>query len=262
MKISIFSIFMLTIYNLSLYADNTKLDEIIKNNELKVCIWPQYYGISYIDKRTQKLIGIDSDLAVELAKDLNVNLTYVQSSFPTLINDIKSDKCDIAMFAIGNTKQRKEQMRFTSAHLQSDIYAITSKTNKKINSWEDIDKKGVIIAVAKGTYHEPIMKNKIKNAQLLIINSFKEREDEVQSGRADVFITDYPYGVKMIKKTSWARLISPKSTYHLTPYSWTMAYGNDDFYNRVERFIKKIKKNGRLKNIAIKNGLKPIIKLD
>ena len=49
------------------------------------------------------------------------------------------------MFAIADTKMRREQMRFTSAHLQSDIYAITTKTNKKINSWEDIDKEGVII---------------------------------------------------------------------------------------------------------------------
>ena len=262
LKISIFSIFILTIYNLSLYANNTKLEQIIKNNELRVCIWPQYYGISYIDKRTQKLTGVDSDLAVELAKDLNVKLTYIKSSFPTLISDIKSDKCDIAMFAIANTKKRREQMRFTSAHLQSDIYAITSKTNKKINSWDDIDKKGVIIAVAKGTYHEHIMIKMIKNAKLVIIKGFKDREDEVQSGRADVFITDYPYSVKMINKTSWAKLIIPKETFHLTPYAWTMAYGNNNFYNRVEKFIKDIKKDGRLKDITTKNGLEPIIKLD
>jgi len=262
LKISIFSIFILTIYNLSLYADNTKLDQIIKNNELKVCIWPQYYGISYIDKRTQKLTGIDSDLAVELAKYLKVKLIYIQSSFPTLINDIKNDKCDIAMFAIGNTEKRREQMRFTSAHLQSDIYAITSKTNKKINSWKDIDQEGIIIAVAKGTYHEPIMKSKIKNAKLLMIDDFKNREDEVQSGRADVFIADYPYSVKMINKTSWAKIISPKKEFHLTPYAWTMTYGNEDFYNIVEKFIKDIKEDGRLKELAIKNGLEPIVKLD
>jgi len=262
LKTFIFPALIAFLSSLSLYADNTKLDEIIKNNELRVCIWPQYYGISYVDRRTQKLTGIDSDLAVELAKDLNVNLRYVQSSFPTLINDIKSDKCDIAMFAIGNTKKRREQMRFTSAHLQSDIYAITTKTNKKINSWDDIDKKGVIIAVAKGTYHEPIMIKMIKNAKLVIIKGFKDREDEVQAGRADVFITDYPYSVKMINKTSWAKLIIPKETFHLTPYAWTMAYGNNKFYNAVEKFIKDIKNDGRLEEFARKNGLEPMVKKD
>lgn len=248
--------------SLYLNADNTKLNTIIKNNELRVCIWPQYYGISYIDERTQKLTGIDSDLAAELAKDLNVNLKYIESSFPTFINDIKDDKCDIAMFAIGNTKARRAHVRFTSAHLESDIYAITTKTNNKINSWNDIDKKGVIVAVAKGTYHEPIMKDKLKKAKLLVIKGFKQREDEVQSGRADVFITDYPYSLKMLAKTQWARLITPNKTYHLTPYAWAMDYHNEDFYNRVEQFISTIKNDGRLNQIAIKNGLEPIIKVD
>jgi len=152
----------LTVLQIGLFAKEDKLDFIIKTNKLKVCIWPQYYGISYIDQRTQKLVGIDSDLAVELAKDLGVELQYVQSSFPTLINDVTNDKCDIAMFAIGNTASRRSKMRFTTAHLESDIYAVTTKTNKRVKNWNDIDKKGVVVVVAKGTYHEPIMKQKLK----------------------------------------------------------------------------------------------------
>ena len=158
------------------YGQNDKLDNIISSNKIKVCIWPAYYGISYLDQRTQKLVGIDSDLAQELAKDLKVNLEFVPSSFATLIQDVTSQKCDIAMFAIGNTESRRAKMRFTTAHLSSDIYAVTTKTNKKITSWEDIDKKGIVVAVAKGTYHEPVMKQKLKKAKLLVVNSYKARE--------------------------------------------------------------------------------------
>ena len=42
------------------FAEESKLDKIIKENTLKVCIWPQYYGISYLDPRTQKLKGIET----------------------------------------------------------------------------------------------------------------------------------------------------------------------------------------------------------
>lgn len=244
-----------------LYAQNDKLDTIEKNNKLKVCIWPNYYGISYLDQRTQKLTGIDSDLAVELAKDLQVDLEFVPSSFSTLIKDVTNDKCDIAMFAIGNTKSRREQLRFTTPHLSSDIYAITTKSNRKINNWDDIDKKGVVVAVAKGTYHEPVMKKKLQNAELLVVNSYKAREQEVQSGRADVFMTDYPFGKRMLAKTNWAKLIASDTIYHMTPYAWAMAYGNDKFYKRVEQFILDIKKDGRLLHLSRKNGLEPIAKL-
>ena len=252
---------LLTFMTINLYAQTDKLDIILKNNKLKVCIWPNYYGISYLDQRTQKLVGIDSDLAKELANDLNVKLEFVPSSFATLTDDIVQNRCDIAMFAIGNTKKRREKMRFTTPHLASDIYAVTTKTNKKIKSWNDIDKKGVIVAVAKGTYHEPVMKKKLKNAELLVVNSYKARENEVLSGRADVFMTDYPFGKRMLAKTNWAKLIIPNTKYHMTPYAWAMAYGNDKFYNRVELFIKTIKDDGRLLKLAKKNHLEPIVKL-
>ena len=262
MRYLFFLLFTLMILFSSSHAKQNRLETIITNKELKVCIWPQYYGISYIDPRTQKLVGIDSDLSKELAKDLNVKLTLIKSSFPTLIQDVTSNKCDIAMFAIGNTPSRRAHMRFTSAHLESDIYAISSKTNQKINTWKDIDKTGVVVAVAKGTYHEPIMKEKLQHASLVVIDGFKQREEEVRAKRADVFMTDYPYGQKMLAKTNWAKLIKPTKTYHLTPYAWAMAYGDDAFYQRVETFIQTIKKDGRLKELAIKNGLEPIIKLD
>lgn len=244
-----------------LNANESRLDNIIDTNKLRVCIWPEYYSISYVDTRTQKLVGVDSDLAKELAKDLGVKLEYIQSSFVTLIDDVRNNKCDIAMFAIAYTKQRAKTLRYTTPHLSSDIYAITTKTNKKINTWDDIDKKNVVVAVAKGTYHEPIMKERLKNARLIVSDSFQQRSQAVLSGRADVFMTDYPFGKRMLAKTNWAKLIVPKSTYHLTPYSWVMRYGDDKFYNRVEKFIVDIKKDKRLLNIAKKNGLEPIVNL-
>jgi len=257
----VFKFFLVFSILISSLNAQDRLSKIINNNELKVCIWPQYYGISYVDLRTQKLKGIDSDLSLELANYLNVKLKLVKSSFPTLINDITEDKCDIAMFAIGKTKQRMEKIRFTTPHLQSDIYAITTKSNKKINNWNDIDKKGVVVAVAKGTFHEPIMKKKLKKATLLVIKGFKQREKEVQSGRADVFITDYPYSKKMLDKTDWARLIKPEKEYFLTFYAWAVAYGDDRFYNKVENFIKEIKTNGKLISVARENGLESIVKV-
>ncbi len=242
-------------------ADASRVEKIKKDGTLRVCIWPEYYGISYVDQRTQKLIGIDIDLAGEFAKDMGVKPQFVKSSFATLIDDIVGDKCDIAMFAIGNTPTRAAKIRMTSPHLTSDIYAITTKSNRRIKTWDDIDKAGVSVAVAKGTYHEPVMRAKLKNATLLVVDSMHAREQEVESGRADVFMTDYPFGMRMLSQTSWARLVKPEKTYHLTPYGWAVAYGDDIFFARVEKFIKDIKQDGRLLKAAKNNALEPIVNL-
>ncbi|HOI84392.1 MAG TPA: ABC transporter substrate-binding protein, partial [Campylobacterales bacterium] len=235
--------------------------KIKKDGQIRVCIWPEYYAISYVDQRTQKLSGIDVDLAMQLAKDLGVELKFVKSSFATLIEDVTSDKCDIAMFAIGHTPARAAKIRLTTPHLASDIYAVTTKSNRRIKNWGDIDKSGVVVAVAKGTYHEAVMKSKLKNASLMVVENLHAREQEVESGRADVFMTDYPFGMRMLSQTSWARLVKPESLYHLTPYGWAVAYGDDAFYQRVEKFIADIKKDGRLKKAAKDNALEPIVNL-
>lgn len=257
-KILFYSIILL---QLQLFAQNNTLERVLKEKEIKVCVWPEYYGISYFDTRNQQFTGIDSDLAVELAKDLGVNLKFVNSSFATLIDDVTSFKCDIAMFAIGDTPQRREKVRFTTAHLSSDVYAITTKDNRRVHKWDDIDKTGNVVAVAKGTYHESIMKNKLKNAELLVVDKMHQREEEVQSGRADVFMTDYPFAKKMLASTSWAMLIEPNTTYQKTPYAWAMNYDDNEFYDRVEQFLKDIKNDGRLLKLAKKNSLEPIINL-
>ena len=56
------------------------LDRIQSGGTLKVCIWPDYYGITWRNPRTQQLTGVDILLSAELAKDLKVKLAYVESS--------------------------------------------------------------------------------------------------------------------------------------------------------------------------------------
>ncbi|MTW20260.1 ABC transporter substrate-binding protein [Allochromatium palmeri] len=240
-------------------ADEDRLQRILATQTLRVCIWPDYYGISFRNPKTLQLSGIDIDLARELARELGVEVTFVDSAFATLIDDVLSDRCDIAMFAIGITPKRRHSLRFTQPHLASDIYAITTRANRRIRDWSDIDQPGTVVAVAKGTLHEPIMREKLQHAELRVLDTSHAREQEVQSGRADVFMTDYPYSRRMLNNHDWARLISPRERYHVTPYGWAMAPGNDAFHARVERFIRAVKTDGRLLDAARRHGLEPIV---
>ncbi len=234
------------------------LDKIQSANELKVCIWPDYYGISYRNPKTLQLSGIDIEMANALGQELRVPVRFIDSSFATLISDIEQDKCDIAMFAIGITPQRSERLRFTRPHLISDIYAITTRSNRRIQSWADLDKPGTVVAVAKGTLHEAVMREKLKQATLLVTATPQGREQEVEAGRADVFMTDYPFSRRMLETTDWARLVSPPSTYHLTHYAYAMQKGDDAWYQRVSSFLDKVRADGRLLAAIKRNKLDPI----
>lgn len=234
------------------------LERVQATREMRVCIWPDYYGISYRNPKTQQLEGIDIDMARALAHDLNVAVRFVDSSFAQLISDVTQDRCDIAMFAIGITPQRSEKLRFTRPHLVSDIYAITTKSNRRIKTWDDIDKPGVVVAVAKGTLHEPIMRDKLRQATLLVTDTTQGREQEVESGRADVFMTDFPFSRRMLETTDWARLVAPASTYHLTPYAYAMQQGDNPWHARVEQFLAEATRDGQLMAAIRRHKLDPI----
>ena len=236
-----------------------RLQSIEASKTLRVCIWPDYYGISFRNPKTQQLAGIDIDNARELAKVLGVEVAFVDSSFATLIDDVSRDRCDIAMFAIGITPQRQEKLRFTQPHLASDIYAITTKTQRRIQRWDDIDQPGVVVAVAKGTLHESVMKTKLRHAELRVLDTPQGREQEVQSGRADLFMTDFPFSRRMLDNSDWARLVAPPSTYHITPYAWAMKPDDDRFHARVEQVLAEMKRDGRLLNNAKRYSLDPIV---
>ena len=229
---------------------------------LRVCIWPDYYGITFRNPKTQKLEGVDADLAGEFAKDLGVGLEFVDSAFARLIPDMLSDRCDVAMFAVGITPARTEKLRFAKPTLASDIYAITSRNNRRIKSWDDIDKPGSVVAVIKGTLHEPIMRERLKSATLSVLDTPMAREQEVASGRSDVFMTDYPYSRRMLETTDWARLVAPPSTYHMTHYAYAVAPGDERWLARVDQFVRDIKRDGRLLQAASRYRLEDIVVRD
>lgn len=239
-----------------------RLARIQASGQVQVCIWPDYYGISLRDPRTQQLAGIDIDLAHELARELGVAVQFVDSSFARLAADVQEERCDVAMFAIGITPQRQQQLRFTRPHLASDVVAITTRSNRKIRSWDDIDQPGIVVAVAKGTLHEPLMRARLQRAQLITPETSHAREQEVQSGRADVFMTDFPYSRRMLETTDWARLVTPPRTYHITSYAWALKPGDDVWHQRLEQFMQAIKRDGRLLAAARKHKLDPIVVLD
>ncbi|ARJ65573.1 amino acid ABC transporter substrate-binding protein [Magnetospirillum sp. ME-1] len=238
-----------------------RLEKIRQGGEVRVCIWPDYYSISYRNTRTGKLEGIDIDMAEELAKDLEVRVRFVDSSFKTMIDDLLSDKCDISMHAVAITPPRQEKLVFTRPHLRSGIVAITTKTHPVIKEWGDMDRDGIVVAAATGTFMVDVMKAELKQARLLEVATPEAREQEVMSGRADLFVTDYPFSRKMLARHDWAKLLTPPKPLAPSPYAYAMAPGDAQWLETVDSFVARAKADGRLMAAAKANGLEAIVEL-
>lgn len=243
------------------HPEESHLERVTKSQKLRVCMWPEYYAISYKNPQTGQLEGIDVDIANELAKELKAELQFVETSFSAFIADLQADKCDIGMFGVGATLARAKAVEFSEPYIVTSIYGVTRKDHPKIKSWADLDQDGITVAVQLGSYVETFMREYLKKAEVMAVQPPATREGEVATGRADVLMTDYPIAKKLEALHDWAHIVAPEEPLAVTPYAYVVAPGDQVWLNYINLFVSTIKRDGRLLKYGRKNGLEPVVNL-
>jgi hypothetical protein len=75
----------------------------------------------------------------------------------------------------------------------------------------------------------------------------------------DVFMTDYPYGRRLLDTADWARLVSPPAPFYVLQYGYPVKTGDEAWFQRMSAFVAAIKRDGRLMSAARRNGLADIV---
>ncbi|WP_206020466.1 ABC transporter substrate-binding protein [Rhodovarius crocodyli] len=236
-----------------------RLARIAARSELQVCIWPEYFAISFRNPRNGELEGIDIDMARALAARLRVELRFVDTNFASFMGLLEGGQCDIAMFGVGITEARAARIAFSEPYLSSRVYGVTTRDNTQIREWADIDRPGTVVAVAAGTVMEPLMRSTLRQAEVLVVRPPATREAEVRAGRADVFMSDYPYTRRMLLMHDWARILEPPGPFGETRYAYAVAQGDPAWLAEVNAFIAAARADGTLRRAAERNGLLPIV---
>ncbi len=93
------------------------LGSIQKSGVLRVGTAGDYQPMSYLDPETNMYVGFDAELAEDLAAALGVEIEYVETSWPTLMDDTLAGKFDLAICGITITDARKEQALMSEGYL-------------------------------------------------------------------------------------------------------------------------------------------------
>ena len=95
------------------------LEEIRAGGVLRVGTAGDYQPMSYLDPETNTYVGFDAELAEDLAVSLGVEIEYVKTSWPTLMEDTLAGKFDLAVCGITVTDARKEQALMSDGYLEN-----------------------------------------------------------------------------------------------------------------------------------------------
>ncbi|MEU9110925.1 ABC transporter substrate-binding protein [Streptomyces sp. NPDC048483] len=155
-----------------------------------------------------KIAGIDPDLAAAMSKELGIKLNFNNATFDTLMGGLKSERYDIAMSAMTDTKDRQEGISdgnkigtgvdfIDYLNVGVSLYTQKGKSNG-IDGWETMC--GKKLAVQRGTVSHDLADEKSKEckkngSEAIAIEAFdndSEAQTRLRTGGADAVSSDYP----------------------------------------------------------------------
>jgi len=170
---------------------NNSLDQIRESGFLRVGTTGDYAPFSSENMSSGELEGIDIDLAKSLAAKLKVNIVFIKTSWPGLMDDLTRLKYDVAMSGVSITKTRSKKAYFSNPYHVGGKVPISLCSNADLfSSLEKIDREGIILIVNPGGTNEKYLDRNIKYATKMLHQNNKTIFSQIIDGKADLMITD------------------------------------------------------------------------
>jgi polar amino acid transport system substrate-binding protein len=217
----------------------TALDTIKKNGKIVVGTATGYYPFEMADK-DGKLVGYDIDVANALGKELGVKVEFQNYAFSGLIPALQAKKVDVVIAGMTITDKRKEVVDFSDSYFTSGQALLVNKNYPNVKTWEDLDKKGNVIAVSMGTTADQTATRMFKNATVKKFEGSALAGLELLNDNATAVIHEVPWVAIYNKR-------NPDKTYAvLAPFTTenlgiAVPKGNPELVAAVNNFVKKYK---------------------
>ncbi|QOD02580.1 ABC transporter substrate-binding protein [Pseudarthrobacter sp. BIM B-2242] len=120
--------------------------QLINAGKLTVCSDVPYEPFEF--QKDGQIVGFDIDIANEVAKDLNAELSVVDSSFEAIETGTALTGCDLSISSVSITDVRKSVMDFSDPYMDDDLTLVATTAS----GITDIDSaKGKKVGVQQAT---------------------------------------------------------------------------------------------------------------
>ncbi|MDO6470200.1 transporter substrate-binding domain-containing protein [Maribacter sp. 1_MG-2023] len=172
-------------------SKTSTLKTIKDRDTLRVGTTGDFMPFSYKIDSNKIYAGLDIEMAKTLAKSLDVEVAFIETSWPTLMEDLRNGKFDIGMSGITITPERQTKAFFSIPVLSSGKAAITRDENSlNYNSIEKINKQNVRVIFNPGGTNEAFARANFPKARLILNDNNLDIFQKLVDGEADVMVTD------------------------------------------------------------------------
>ena len=222
-------------------------------------------------KDGEKVVGVDADIAAEIAKDIGVKLEIKDVEFTSALTAISTGKGSFAAAGISVTAERKKSMDFSEPYVTSVQYIIVPEATE-VKVFEDL--KGLTIGTQTGTTGDFLVMDQVDGSEDDSGNAVKgviqdtgatykqytsgmNAVQDMQAGRIDAVVIDKMPAQAMVAKNKGLKcleLVYADGTKTEEQYAIAVQKGNKELLDQINKTIDRLVKEGKIEEYIVEHS--------
>lgn len=233
-------IFLVLMLTLLLTGCGKNDDELIMVTEAGFAPYEYYEG--------GEIVGVDIDIANEIAKELGKKLVIKDIAFDSIVNEVKSGKADFAAAGISYSDERAKEVDFTVNYATSKQVVIVTE-DSDISLPEQIkDKK---VAVQLGSIADTYVTENYKDATITRQKKYLAAIQDLKTGKVDCVVMDELPAEEILKENSGLKILDKELTQD--KYGMIVKKGNKELLDSINKVLNRLISEGKISEYVIKH---------
>lgn len=186
-----------------------------------------------------KIVGVDIDIAKEIAKELDMELVIKDVAFDSIINEVKTGKSDIGAAGISYTEERAREINFTNSYAVSNQVIIVKKNSMITGIDNLINKK---IACQLGSVADDYLTSNYIDFDIVREKKFLAAIQDLKDNKVDAIVMD-ELPAKRLIDDDMVILEKPVLT---DSYGMVIAKENNQLLDTANLVINRLRANGKI----------------
>lgn len=193
-----------------------------------------------------EIVGVDIDIAKEVAAELGMDLEIKDVAFDSIINEVKTGKSDIGAAGISHTEERAKEVDFTINYMESKQVLIVDK-NSLISSPRNL--RNEKIAVQLGSVADTYLTEKVPSVTVIREKKFLAAFQDLRDGKVDGVVMDEVPARELVGD-DYIILDEELVTDY---YGMIVSKGNTELLNKTNTVIKRLQDEGKIDEFLLKH---------
>lgn len=213
-----------------------------KDNQLVMVTEAGFAPYEYYENG--EIVGVDIDIAKEIAKYLGKELVIKDVSFDSIINEVKSGKSDFGAAGISYTEERAKEVDFTIDYSISKQVIIVKEG---INKIDNLDNKR--IALQLGSVADSYVTKNYKNAKVIRQKKYLAAIEDLKNDKVDLVIMDELPAKEILKNNPGLVILNQEL--FTDKYGMVVRKGNDELLKAINKVLSDLIADGKIEEYVI-----------